>query len=286
MTMMMRRPESTVRVEVVGAELRRHREAAGMTLQEASDRVGLSLGQLSKLETGKRTQRLEDVASLLTVYRVFGDERRDLLDMVTTSTELGYWEKPRHSSYSSRVATLRTLESRASALFNFETVLIPGYLQTVPYMRAVIRGATMIEDEDEIGRRVVTRMQRQTDIRRRNVDLTAIVCESALRARIGGRTVMRDQLTYLAEAAARPTVKVLVVPTTAGAHPGLEGGFIRLRFPDRPGVVFVGSATSSLFLEEPDDIEHYKAITVELLRLALNPRDSVELIASIATALE
>jgi transcriptional regulator with XRE-family HTH domain len=285
MTMMMQRPESTVRVEVLGAELRRLREAAGMTLQDASERVGLSLGQLSKLETGKRTQRLEDVASLLTIYRVFGDERRDLLEMVRNSTELGYWEKPKHSSYTSRVATLRLLESRASALFNFETVLIPGYLQTVPYMRAVIRGATMIDDEEEIDRRVVTRIQRQTGSRRGNVDVTAIVCESALRARIGGRVVMRDQLTHLIEAAQRPNVKFLVVPTTAGAHPGLEGGFIRLRFPDRPGVVFVGCATSSLFLEEPDDIERYKAITGQLLRLALDPGGSVELVASIAAAL-
>ena len=285
MTMMMRQPESTVRVEVLGAELRRLREAAGLTLQEASERVGISLGQLSKLETGKRTQRLEDVASLCTVYQVFGEMRRDLLEMARQSTELGYWQRPRASSFTSRVATLRMLESRASALVNFETVLIPGYLQTVPYMRAVIRGG-MIEDEDEIDRRVVARIQRQTEVRRRNIDLTTIVCESALRARIGGPIVMRDQLRHLAEAAERPNVKLLVVPTAAGAHPGLEGGFIRLRFMDRTAVVFVGCGTSSLFLEESVDIEHYKAITAELLRLALTPRESVELVVSMATALE
>ena len=128
MTMMMRRPESTVRVEVLGAELRRLREAAGMTLQEASERVGISLGYLSKLEIGKRTQQVEDVASLCTVYRVFGQERRDLLELARNSTELGYWQKPERSSFTSRVATLRLLESRATALFNFETTFIPGYL--------------------------------------------------------------------------------------------------------------------------------------------------------------
>jgi uncharacterized protein DUF5753 len=55
---------------------------------------------------------------------------------------------------------------------------------------------------------------------------------------------------------------------------------------DAAGVVFVGCGTSSLFLEEPDDIEHYKAVTVELPRLAITPRESVELAASIAAALE
>lgn len=132
MTMMMRQPEPTVRVEVLGAELRRFREAAGLTLQEASERVGISLGYLSKLETGKRTQRLEDVASLLTVYQIFGDERRDLLGMVKNSTDLGYWQTRKNSSIASRVRTLRMLESRATAVFTFETMLIPGYMQTVP----------------------------------------------------------------------------------------------------------------------------------------------------------
>jgi transcriptional regulator with XRE-family HTH domain len=74
MTMMMRRPESTVRGEVLGAELRRHREAAGLTLLETAELVGISSSHLSKMETGKRTQQLEDVASLCTVYKVFGQD--------------------------------------------------------------------------------------------------------------------------------------------------------------------------------------------------------------------
>jgi hypothetical protein len=177
------------------------------------------------------------------------------------------------------------LQPRATALFNFETVLIPGYLQTVPYMRAVMRGV-MVGDEEEIDRRVVARLQRQTQVRRTNTELTAIVCESALRAQVGGPAVMRDQLNHLVEAAMRPQVRLRVVPTSAGAHPGLEGAFIRLRFPDRPGVVFVGCGTSSLFLEETDDIEHYKIVAAELLKVALSHEESVALAASIAAVLE
>lgn len=284
MTMTMWRPESTVRAEVLGAELRRLREAAGLTLQEVSELVGISVSHLSKLETGKRTQQIEDVASLCTVYKVFGQDRRDLLELAGHTAELGLWQKSRQS-FASRVNTLRLLESRAMALFNFETVLIPGYLQTVPYMRAVMRGA-MIEDEEEIDRRVVARLQRQTEVRRKSTGLTAIVCESALRAQIGGAVVMRDQLNHVVEAAARPNMSFRVVPTSAGAHPGVGGAFIRLRFADRPGVVFVGCSTSSLFLEEPEDIEHYKVVAAELLKVSLSHEESVALAASIAAALE
>lgn len=285
MTMMMGRPETTVRIEVVGAELRRFREAAGMTLQEASERVGLSVSHISKLETGKRNQRLEDVASLLTVYQIFGEERRDLLGMVGSSTELGYWQARKNSSVASRVRTLRMLESRATAVFTFETMLIPGYLQTVPYMRAVMRGG-MIEDEEEIDRRVVARLQRQTELRRRSTELTAIVCESALRTQIGGREVMREQLRHLVEAAARPRLTFRVVPISAGAHPGLSGPFIRLRFGDRPGVVCLACAGTAMFLEEPDDIEYYKAVTVEMFKAALTHEESVALTERIASVLE
>jgi len=284
MTMTMWRPESTVRAEVLGAELRRLREAGGLTLQEASELVGISESYLSRLETGKRTQQIEDVASLCTIYKVFGQERRDLLELARHSAEPGFWQTRKHS-FASRVTTLRLLESRATALFNFETMLIPGYLQTVPYMRAVIRGY-MIDDEEEIDRRVVARIQRQTSIRRRSAELTTIVCETALHAQIGGTEVMRDQLRHVVEAAARPNMTFRVVPTSAGAHPGLGGPFIRLRFAGRPGVVFVGCGTSSLFLEEPEDIEHYKAVTGELLTNALSREESVALAASIAAALE
>jgi transcriptional regulator with XRE-family HTH domain len=286
MTMMMGRQESTVRAEVLGAELRRHREAAGLTLQEASAGVGISLSQLSKLEKGMRTQRIEDVASLCTVYRVFGQERRDLLELTRNATELGYWQKRQHS-FQSRVGTLKLLESRATALFNFETLFIPGHLQTVPYMKAVIRGGLIDRDEEEVDRRVVARIQRQTQLRRTNTELTAIVCESALRTQIGGTTVMRDQLNHLVEAAVRPNVRFRVVPSSAGMHPGFEGPFLRLRFPDRPGVVFLScGGGSSLILEESDDIEHYKAVMVELFKVALGQEESVELVASIAAALE
>lgn len=77
-----------------------------------------------------------------------------------------------------------------------------------------------------------------------------------------------------------------VVPTSVGMHPGLDGSFLRLRFPDRSGVVVVSCGNSSLFLEETEDIEHYKAVTVELFKVAMNHRESVALAASIAAALE
>src|SRR6266498_3307195 len=107
MTMTMERPDTTVRIEVLGAELRRLREACGLTLVEASKRVGISMSQLSRLETGVRAQRLEDVASLCTVYEFFGYPRPALLHFTRPSPELGFRRKPKECSFTPRVVPLR-----------------------------------------------------------------------------------------------------------------------------------------------------------------------------------
>ena len=60
---------------------------------------------------------------------------------------------------------------------------------------------------------------------------------------------------------------------------------MRLRLADRPGVVFVPYGGSSLILEEPEDIEHYKIVAVELFKVALTHEESVELVANVAAAL-
>jgi transcriptional regulator with XRE-family HTH domain len=284
MTMMMQRPESTVRIEVVGAELRRLRDLSGLTLHDVATMVGVSIEHLSKMETGKRSQSVEDVASLLTVYKVFGQDRRDLLELARHSARLGLWQT-RSGSFDSRVSTLRLLESRATAIVAFETVLVPGLLQTVRYAQAMFRDAGMLDDQEEIDNRVVSRIQRQRVARSRGTDLTAIVCESALHNLVGGEQVMREQLSYLVEAAGRPNVTFRVVPASAGAHPGLGGPFHRMRFADRPGVVFAGCGGTSLYLEDPVDVEHHKNITAELLKIALSQEDSIALTETIATNL-
>ena len=116
----------------------------------------------------------------------------------------------------------------------------------------------MIEDREEIDRRVTSRIHRQAVLRKRGgPTFVAIVTESALRNHVGSREVMRDQLRFLAEVAERPNITLRVVPRSVGSHPGLNGSFMRLRFAERTSVVYFGNLTSSQFLEEPSDIYAY-----------------------------
>jgi hypothetical protein len=91
---------------------------------------------------------------------------------------------------------------------------------------------------------------------------------------------------YLVEAADSPNVTLRIVPTVAGGHPGLLGSFLRLRFADRPSVVFLENLTSSLFLEEHRDIAVYDRVVVDLLSVAMDEENSVRLVAAMAATLE
>jgi transcriptional regulator with XRE-family HTH domain len=272
--------ESTVRIRLIGAELRRHREAAGLTLTELATRIGIEKTQLSRMETGDRTQKCEDVAGLLAIYGVIGEKRKTLLQLTREAERSGLWQ--RNCPYEQRVAALKTLEARAVGLINFECTVVPGLLQTVPYARALISTFPLI-DEEEAGRRVADRIYRQSVLRKLGApEFLAIITENVLHNIIGSRTIMREQLAYLAEAAQRPNIQLRIIPRAVGNHPGLDGPFVRVRFRDRHGVVVLENRTSNLFLEDNEELMVYNDVLEEMLTVALNNDDSVALVRELA----
>jgi len=275
----------SVRVKIIGEELRAHREAAGLTLRELEERSGIDTTKLHRMETGERPQKIEDVATLLGVHGVLGTQRQHLLELTREADRPGLLQ--RHSStLAQRVATLRFLESRATRLINFECHRIPGLLQTFPYAQALIRNAGMV-DEEQIGDRASARIHRQAVLRKSSAPhYQAIIMESALHTLVGNRLVMHDQLVYLTEAAEQPNIGLRVIPASAGNHPGVDGPFLWLHFHHRPGVIVLENRTSSLYLEEQEDYTAYAQVVVELLSVALDKEESVALVAKLAATLE
>jgi hypothetical protein len=114
--------------------------------------------------------------------------------------------------------------------------------------------------------------------------LWAIMDEAAVRRLVGGRPVMRVQLERLREAAARPNVTIQVIPFDAGSHPGMDGAFVVLEFPDPAdqSIVYTESAAGGLFLEEEVELRRYMLIFEHLRAAALRPDETVSLLAAIA----
>jgi transcriptional regulator with XRE-family HTH domain len=274
----------TVRRLQLGNELRRLRDAAGLTIEEVGEKLECSASKISRIETGHVGVTPRDARDLLALYGAAGDDREALVQLAREARTRGWWHAYREVFTGAFVG----LEADASSLRAYQALLVPGLLQTERYARAVIRAMRPDADDSELSRRVSARMERQRLLTDSSPpEYWAVMDEAVLHRTVGGREVMAEQLIRLIEVAELPQVTVQVVPFGAGAHPGMEGPFLILGFPEQadPDVVYVDSTTSGVYLEMPSDVRRYALMFDHLRAAALKPDDSVELIAAFAEPL-
>lgn len=252
-----------------------------MTGVEVAKALGMSQSKISRLETGSRPLRADDVSALLGLYKVPEREREKILDQVRKSAERGWWES-QGLGLPELWKALIDFESRATRIQNYEALFIPGLLQTAEYTGAIIQGINKTISEAELTNLVASRMARQAVLRRPHVQFLAVIDEGALRRPITERGVMRRQLRQLAETAERPNITVRVVPLQAGPHAGLRGAFAILEFAEEPSLAFIENHHVDMFLGEKEDVAAYRVALGNILNEALQPAESVELISKIA----
>jgi Domain of unknown function (DUF5753)/Helix-turn-helix domain len=258
---------------LLGAHLRRLREAQGVSREDAGWEIRASESKISRMELGRVGFKERDVADLLSLYGVDdADERDRLLTLARQANSPGWWHRY-GDVLPSWFQSYLGLEASAALIRTYEVQFVPGLLQTEGYARAVVLLGHGRARPEEIDRRVALRLQRQAILDRDEpVQLWAVVDEAVLRRPIGGTEVMRAQLEALLEATARPSVRLQIVPFTAGGHSAAGGAYTILRFPDQelPDVVYIEQLTSALYLDKRDDVEHYLA-TMERLCVEADP---------------
>jgi transcriptional regulator with XRE-family HTH domain len=273
----------TVRRRRLGQELRRLRELKGMTAEEVAERLLVSQSKISRLENGRRSISQRDVRDLCGVYEVEDHRIVDsLMQMAKDSRQQGWWHAFGDIPYSVYIG----LETDAASLRVYEPQMVPGLLQTPSYAEALITGALPEAASAEIDKRVQVRLRRQERIHAEEspLRLWAVLDESALRRIVGSREVMREQLEQLAELSQMPHVTVQVMPFAMGAHPGVNGQYAILEFPDAAdsSVVYLEGVTSDLYLEKANDVQSYSVMYEHLRAQALNVGQSREFIIEAA----
>jgi transcriptional regulator with XRE-family HTH domain len=280
-------PSPTVRRKRLGIELRRLREQADLTCEAVGHRLNCSGTRISRIETGRISIRPGDVRELLEIYGVTGAEADLLVQLAREARQKGWWH-----AYGRALPTWFEayvgLEAAAVRFRDFQSMVIPGLLQTEDYARAVLRAAPYPGTADDIDRQVALRMERQGILGQGSPpDLWLVLTESVLRAQVGGPAVMRSQLRRLVDVAERPNVTLQVLPVTTAAHVQPISPFTILEFPDAadPTVVYLEHLTGSLFLEGEEEIRHYTVVFDHLRAEALGNAASVDLIAGAAADL-
>ncbi|MBW5423558.1 helix-turn-helix domain-containing protein [Streptomyces sp. BG9H] len=273
----------TVRRRRLGQELRRLRELKGMTAEEVAERLLVSQSKISRLENGRRSISQRDVRDLCGVYEVEDHRIVDsLMQMAKDSRQQGWWHSFGDIPYSVYIG----LETDAASLRVYDPQVVPGLLQTRPYAEALITGALPETTTTDIEKRVQVRMRRQERIAapENPLRLWTVLDESALRRVVGSPQLMREQLEHLVEQSQLPHVTVQVIPFELGAHPGLNGQYAILEFPDAAdsSVVYIEGVTSDLYLEKANDVQQYSVMYEHLRAQALNVEQSRQLITEIS----
>ena len=273
----------TVSRMIVGAHLRRLREAAQVTRERAAEAIRASDSKISRLELGRTGFKPRDVTDLLALYGVSDtNECATLLAMARQANTLGWWH-----AYSDAIPgwlePYLGLEAAASLIRSYDAQFIPGLLQTKDYAHALIRSGLDELSDAQVDRRVSLRMRRQQLLHQPAPPrLWAVIDEAALRRPAGGAATMRAQLRQLIETAELPNVTLQVLPFSAGDTPvGMPITVLRFPEGELPDVVYSEQLAGALYLDKPADTELYRHVMNRLATAAAPQKATAAILAQI-----
>jgi transcriptional regulator with XRE-family HTH domain len=264
----------------LGAELRRLREEAGVTIDRVAEALECSPSKVSRIETGQVSATPRDVRDMLALYRVDEGRREAMVQVAREARQPGWWRK--FGDVPDGVPAYVGLEAAATSIDVYMALIVPALLQTADYARAVIAAVRPDLPAAEINRRVELRLRRQDLLDQERPPRMRVLLDEAVLARpVGGTAVMAAQRRRLLEDAGRPSVTIRVLEAGAGAHAGMDGPFTIFGFPApaERDVVALDSAADALYLEHLEDVARYRRVFELLLPAALPPGASAARIA-------
>ncbi|WP_308447888.1 DUF5753 domain-containing protein [Micromonospora humidisoli] len=275
-------PSPTIRARRLRRELRRLRDRTGRTAEEVAKVLGWHRTKVIRFELGHSRVMPKDLPPLLDLYEVSEQERESLTGLLRQARQKGWW-----SAYGDVLPDDYVgFEAEATSISTFESLYVPGLLQTEEYVRAIVRAGRSTADQDEIDRRVAARLGRKVLLSRDMPPrLWMVLDEAAIRRVVGGPVVMRAQLARLIEACELPTVEIQILSFAAGAHAAMGGPFTLLGYADPaldPTVVYLDNDSSTLLLEEDRHVARYRLMFDHLMAKALGPDESAGFLARVA----
>jgi transcriptional regulator with XRE-family HTH domain len=282
---------SIVRRWQLAAMLRELREQAGLTQEQAVERLRAGDGRwsrskLSRVEIREHNIKPREVEQIFAAYRI-SDKRKleSLRQLATAASEPGWWAGFSDDEVPASFRPLLSLESGLVARRDFQSQLVPGLLQTGEYTRAVIDAVNPgMFSPVEVERRVAARMVRQQIITKENAPQFHFIFDGTILHRIVGRkAVMRDQMRRLLDVSEHENVTIQVLPHDSGGSPGLEGPFSILSLPEpTPDIGYTEGPAGTAYIEDRARVRTLTMRFGMLAGAALPQADSLEAIAEAA----
>lgn len=258
------------RARALAKELRAARHELGLSMKLVGKQLGWSEAKVSRVENAKQGITESDVSAMLAVLRVTGDDRERLLKMAREIDQPAWWELGRELP--EQLTALIDAEQRAVRITNVALHVIPGLLQTRRYTREIMEAAGV--DPDELEDHVSIRQVRQGILdKRQPVQLQAFLDEAVLLRPVGGPQAMAEQVRHVLSTSLAPNVTVRVLPLDIGAHAGLSGPFLMMKFVKDKPLVYLEGRSSGAFI---DATEHVTLFSDAIERLDAHAADPTE----------
>jgi transcriptional regulator with XRE-family HTH domain len=275
------RSSPTFRRRRLARRIRRLREDAGLTQEQAAASLDMSTSALSRKETGEVATSVHEVRSMMDLYDAYDP---GLVDLARSAKAKPWWH-----AYGITSRGYYDLEEEAVLVREWQLSYIPGLVQTEAYARGVFEGVGVLE-ADHIDNAVAARMRRRNRLHDAESPLrfSAVIDESVLRRPVGGPVVMRRQLAALLEFMNLPNVSLRILSGVQGAHRGLEGSFTLLSYADadETDLLFLEHTAGSLHIDKPEAVSTAASAFEGMRASALNGEDSAAFISRLMSGCE
>jgi transcriptional regulator with XRE-family HTH domain len=265
-------PDRSAR-HLFGAEMRRLRESAGMSLEALAGVVSYSKSALARFETAEAMIPPDLPATLDAAFGTDGLFAR-------------LYGLARNEAHPDKYRRHMELESRARSIDEYASHVIPGSVQTEDYARALFRVSNPGDTGDQIEEKVVARMSRRALFKgATQPDLSMILDEAVIRRPVGGPSVMRRQLAALLPLVDTQSTLVQVLPFAHGEH-ALLGSMLRLLvLHDGTTVAYEEGRASGQLVEDFERVTQYRRAYDVMRAYALSPSVSANVIREAMEAL-
>ena len=205
--------------------LRKAREAADLTQLEVAEQMEWSLSKVIRIENGDVRISPNDLRPLLTLLAI--KDRATVAELLayakiarTRQREAWYQSAEYREHLSDALVRLIEYEAEADEIRYFQTMFMPGPLQTLAYAQATLD----THDDEDIP--AATRRARAKARERRGATMLprlgalrveALLDESVFRRLVGGEAVLADQLRRLLDLTVSGKIKIRMIPFDSAA---------------------------------------------------------------------
>lgn len=284
-------PNATITMQQrqLGNELRKLRDAAGLTQEEAADHLGKAHNKISRVENGKVSISTLELDALLTLYRASEKDRVWCRELAKGARRRRGRPRDETSLYRGPkwFRAFRDFEQNATEIMVTASEVLPGNVQTEDYTRSIFAARGDDPHGSSVENHVRIRQERQALLARENPpEFSFVLSESALRRQIGGPEIMAAQLEHLAELALLPNVSVQVIPFNTQSYVPVAYDFVIFRFEQDTStdIVYMEIYGDALYIDKPPEAVHrYADLLNRLYGIALGPVESRSFVREVAS---